>query len=247
MEKVDWAAAKGIANEPTLDRFVKKLGGQKISEIIPAAAFENADYLFRQQNVIIELKTLESEFGDTNEFKSKLDALTDRFAREGKLGGGPFLGKPYPREFVRAFIDLFRPPLARIAKKANRQIRETKTQLNLPRAHGVLLCVNDEFRALEPQFIIGLFGRVLQGSCSSINAFIYHTNHYIDIPGSEYAHILWKSAYADGTPDSVVDFVDNFGRKWFDFCEAEGIRADTRLEGPHLSFDGARAIKRRMG
>ena len=243
MESVDWAGVKGIADELTLDRFIKKLGGQKVSEIIPAASFENADYLFPQQKVIIELKTLESEFGDTNEFKSKLAALTERFAREGKLGGGSFLGKPYPQEFVRAFIDLFRPPLARIAKKANRQIRQTKMQLNLGDARGVLLCVNDEFRGLEPQFIKGLFGRILHGSCSSIDGFIYHTNHYVDIPSSEYAHLIWTTMYADGTPGSLVEFVDNLGRRWFDFCEAEGVPADERVEGPYLCFDGARAIK----
>lgn len=244
MESVDWATAKGIANEPTLDRFVKKLGGQKISEIIPCANFENADYLFRQQNVIIELKTLESEFGDTNEFKSKLSVLIDKFAREGKLGGGPFFGKPYSQEFVSAFIDLFRPPLARIAKKANRQIRQSKIQLNLPDARGVLLCVNDEFRGLEPRFIKGLFGRILNGSCSSIDGVIYHTNHYVGISPSEYAHLLWTTMYAEGPPDWLVEFVYNLGGKWFDFCEAEGLPADERLEGPHLSIDNARAIKK---
>jgi hypothetical protein len=244
MLNIDWATAKGIADEATLDRFVALHGGIRVSELIGNVQFENADYLFPHENVIAELKILETEFANTSAFKLKLDAMLEQFAKEKRTIGGPFVGKPYSQEFIRSFILLFKPILARIAKKANRQIRSTKKHLHLPNARGLLICVNDEFRGLEPEFVMGLCGKILNGSYTSIDGFIYHTNHYIDVPWSEYAHLIWTTMYSDDAPMSLVDFVDNLGRRWFDFCENEGLPADTRVEGPRLSLAGARAIKR---
>ena len=246
MTKIDWATARGIADEPTLDRFVRGEGGVKISEIVPVIDFKNADYLFPQDNVIIELKRLETEFAKAPGFNSKVRALIEHFGKDVRLGDSPFPGKPYNPEFVQGFVKLFKPPLAHIAKKANRQIRESKKHLNLPNAHGILFCVNDEFRDLEPRFIKGLFGEILHRSYSSIDGFIYHTNHYVDLPWSEYANLIWTTMYSENAPMTLVDFVDNLGRKWFDFCEAEGLPSDQRLEGPDLNLtSGAKAIKRK--
>jgi hypothetical protein len=217
MLDIDWATAKGIADEATLDRFVALHGGIRVSELIGNVQFENADYLFPNENVIAELKILETEFANTSAFKLKLNAMLEQFAKEKRTIGGPFVGNPYSQEFIRSFVLLFKPILARIAKKANRKIRSTKKHLHLPNARGLLYI--DRW-------------------------VIYHTNHYIDFPWSEYAHLIWTTMYSDNAPMSLVDFVDNLGRRWFDFCENEGLPADTRVEGPRLSLAGARAIKR---
>jgi hypothetical protein len=115
MSEIDWSAEKGIADEPTFDRFIQTIGGQKISSMVPNAAFENADYLFIERAVVAELKILETEFSATKDFDKKVHDLIMKCFREIGMRG-PLLGQPYPPEFVREFVRLFRPPLARIDK-----------------------------------------------------------------------------------------------------------------------------------
>lgn len=234
MSDIDWGSEKGIADEPHFDRFIKEFGGKRVGELAPNPTFENADYVFESHSVVAELKILEKEFGDAPEFRAKWDTLIAEYIAQKKMRS-PLLGHPYPREYVRDFVELFRPPLARMAKKANRQIKETKANLNMPDARGILICVNDNFRSLEPRFILGLLTRILIGANSAIDGFIYHTNHYVHVPGNEYAQLLWITSYADNVPNSLVEFVDSFGRGWFDFIERVTGPFDSRTEVPHAS------------
>jgi hypothetical protein len=73
------------------------------------------------------------------------------------------------------------------------------------------------------------------GANSSIDGFIYHTNHFVHVPGNEYAQLLWITSYADNAPDSLIQFVDDLGRAWFDFIERIQGPFDTREEVPHSS------------
>jgi hypothetical protein len=122
-------------------------------------------------------------------------------------------------------------------------MRETKSKLKLDDYNGVLLCVNDDFRELPPQVIMGIISRILLGSYSSIDAFIYLTNHYVQIPGMDTPCILWAPAYADTAPDTLVRFVNYLGKKWFDLCEQMHGPFEFRQETPNVSvIFGARAL-----
>ncbi|RYZ42960.1 MAG: hypothetical protein EOO71_05545 [Myxococcaceae bacterium] len=233
MKDTDWASERGNANEPNLDRFIESIGGIKISTLHTNAKFENADYLLPADKVIIELKILETDFVDTDEFLSKLNDLNYRIF--AKWGASPMSMNPdVMRDFVNGFIELFRAPLARIAKKANRQIRTTKEQLKLHDHRGVFLCVNNNLRDLSPTAVLQTFGRILNGSYSSIDAMVYLTNHYVTIPQSDHAHLLWSPMYSKTAPDSLSESINNLGRKWFDFCEREHGPFDSRYEGPTI-------------
>ena len=67
----DWSKERGIATEPNIDRFVATVGGERFDRLFPNATFQNADFVFRDAKVIIELKILETEFGSTTEFAQK--------------------------------------------------------------------------------------------------------------------------------------------------------------------------------
>ncbi|TPG42460.1 hypothetical protein EAH79_00745 [Sphingomonas koreensis] len=144
-------------------------------------------------------------------------------------------------EYLKAFIELFRAPLARIVKKANSQIKSTKDNLAYSSYHGILLMINDNLKELPPRLMLGTLSRILNGSSSSIRAMIYLTNHYVVIPGDEYGRVLWAPLYADAEGDGLVDFVDNLGKQWFDYCESLGEPSDDRQVGPDISLAGARA------
>lgn len=150
-----------------------------------------------------------------------------------------------PPEFNRDFVRLFRKPLARILKKANRQIRETKQSLSLPLHSGILFVVNDGL-PLEPQFVCALLGDILTHSYSSIDCCVYMTlNAYVQLPSSDHAHLLWVPSYSKRAPDALVAFVDSLGRKWSDLLGKEIGPWDVRVETTDPSVvRGAKLIKK---
>ncbi len=144
-------------------------------------------------------------------------------------------------DYLKNFIDLYRSPLARIAKKANAQIKSTKANFGYEDYKGILLIINDGLKELPPRFVLATLGRILNGSCSSIRALIYLTNHYVVIPGDEYGRVLWIPLYADENDDELVSFVNRLGKYWFDYCEEMGQPSDDRQAGPDISIVGSRA------
>ena len=175
----DWSSQRGVATEPNFDRFVCSLGGERVDKRLHQPDFENADYIFDEHRILIELKIIETEFGNMAPFKRKELALYESLAR--KFGLGPIIrGERAPNEFfARGKLEIYRGPLSRLAKKANRQIRQTKKALDLDDYKGILICINDGFRELNVSTVVGLFGRILYGANSEIHAFVYLTNHYM--------------------------------------------------------------------
>lgn len=240
----DWANARGIATEPNIDHFVESVGGKRVDGLFPGATFENADYFFPKQSVVVELKILETEFGETKPFLEKEREVIAEMAE--KFSPGEFLPKLQPgaRSFyVRRKMEIYRGPLSRIAKKANRQIRETKKVLGRDDIRGVLWLVNDNFRDVSADVVFGLMCRILNGDNSHIRAFVYATNHYVEIPGNEFANLLWRPAYAEPDADDLPNFVNWLGSEWGDFQEAETGPFDSRTKGLNISIAGARPIR----
>lgn len=237
----DWTAERGVATETEIDRFIALVGGERVDRRFPQPAFQNADYLFPTQKVVIELKIIETEFGDTEAFALKEVALLHDMA--ARFGLGPILrGEPEPAAFyARRKRELYRAPLVRIAKKANRQLRETREALG-DGYSGLLWLVNDNFRKIGSDLAISLICSTLIGQHSSVDGLIYVTNHYVDLPGSDLANLLWVPAYSQAAPEFLPDFVNWLGSAWGDFCEDRLGDFDGRLKGPDIVLTGAAPI-----
>lgn len=238
---IAWSNERGVATEPYIDRFVASVGGQRLDTIFPKAAFHNADYIFPESKIIIELKILETEFGTTEAFQAKELALHKDLAR--RFGAGPILrGEAQVQDYyAKARRNLYRAPLARITKKANRQLRETKAALEGD-YRGLLWLVNDGFRLIAADFALRLLWSTLGIRNSNIDGMIYVTNHYVDLPGSDLANLLWVPAYAEGVGEDVPTFVNWLGHEWFKFCEAELGPFEGSMAGPDIDLRGARPI-----
>jgi len=211
-------------SEKLFDRFVDRVGGTRVAALIAKnPTFDNADYLFESANVIAELKCLRADFATAPEFKQKTVELGAIYIGEGRMAFGALFGaKPMPREFVNDALRLLRPPLARVLKKANRQLRETKSHLGRGDATGVALIVNDGFITLEPHFVVGLISNILLNSYSSIDAFVYITiNHYVLLPKQGVAALLWAPTYSDRAPDSLCVFLNELGAQWRGYLDEE--------------------------
>lgn len=138
--------------------------------------------------------------------------------------------------------NMYRAPLARITKKANRQIRETKLALRDTGYRGLLWLINDSFRHIDSALAISLLCSTLVASNSSVSGLIYATNHYVCIPGNDFANLLWVPAYADGEADDLPDFVNWLGTEWGNFCEAEIGKFDSRFKTDYIDLLGVRPI-----
>jgi len=215
--------------EETWRQFIRHVGGTVVEDVLPnPRTFENSDFYFPELRIVAELKEIETEFSQSQSFASGFGQLMERVVREDpawkpSLFGGD--GK-FPPWFQREFIRLFRPPISRILKKANRQIRETKNFYGVHDSKGVLFLVNDGFQSLGPEPIQALACNLLVNSYSSIDCFVYLTaNSYVSIPSDSTPRLLWVPIYSDRAPHDLSLQINDIGRKWFDFVE--------RLCGPY--------------
>jgi hypothetical protein len=235
MSEIDYSKKRSIVDERHWDAFVKSVGGEPVSPLILRQGVKNADYLFRSDKVIAELKVLETEFAHSREMLARVDALIARY---------PDLDPDDPTQPLRGeLLRELKKPLQRIINKANRQIKETKAELGMQDHQGVLICVNDSFRSAPPGLVMGLIGSILSGtSYRSISAVIYQTNHLVELIESPYAVLLWAPMYSPHAGSHLVDFVNNLGRKWRTYAESIEGPYDINSETPHLRLEEATVV-----
>lgn len=217
--------------EGTWRDFVRSVNGSIVEDLIPQPRqFQNADFLFADDSVVAELKEIETEFSLSPSFEKGFDQLMQRLVEEQPdwrptLFGGDGI---YPDWFHREFIRIFRPPLSRILKKANSQIKETKAKFSISSPTGVLLLVNDGFTSISPFLIRALACDILSNSYSSIDALVYLTvNRHVEVASSDEPKLVWAPSYSSKASDDLVKFIDTLGAQWFDFLE--------KITGPFTS------------
>lgn len=155
--------------------FVRSINAHVVEDLVPEPRnFENADFLFQEIHAVAELKEIQTEFSKADAFHDGFESLMERLLSEDPdwrptlLGGSGY----YPNWFKNDLIRLFRPPISRILKKANRQIKDTKHHFKINAPTGILILVNDGFTSLEPHFVRHLACNLLQNSYSSIDCFL---------------------------------------------------------------------------
>ena len=234
--------------EDTWNEFVRSNGGRRVAdELSKSPNFENADYIFDPPGIVAELKEVITEFGRAHAFQSGYDALMKRLIAENTTWRPMLFGgdEKYPPWFPGEFLRLFRQPIARILKKANRQLRETKEHYGLQGPNGVLILVNDGLTDLSPDLVRSLACDILIHSYTSIDCLVYMTcNRYIEVKGSNVPRLLWAPAYSDKATDSLHQFINDLGRKWRRFLEGKfGPFPDVAVEtDSDTIIRGSRAI-----
>lgn len=209
--------------EATWHEFVRSSNGKIVADFLShPPSFNNADYFFPNMQIVAELKEIQTEFMASEASRKGFDALLHRLVAEDSQWRPALFGGDgsYPSWFRSEFIRLARPPISRILKKANLQIRETKIHFNISHPTGVLFFVNDGFTGLAPDIVHTLACDLLTNSYSSIDCFVYLTlNRYVELPDSNEPKLLWLPTYSDRADDSLVNFIDALGKKWFEFLE----------------------------
>ncbi len=234
--------------EATFDRFIELVGGARVGSIVgQTPAFANADYVFSEKQFVLELKELTTDWPLLEDYQQKINDLWLKCANDGRVTARHLAGDlQLPRDVRRDFLQLLRKPIKRILEKANRQIRDTHENLRHQSGEGILLLVIDGLRSVAPQFLMALVAKILLHDYSSITGIVLITvNEYIDVPDDDFARLIWIPSYQERASDNLVDFVDDLGRKWFDFIEREIGGFDDRIEGPNKGWlEGANFARR---
>lgn len=213
--------------EPLMDRAVRAVGGCRVRELVGVnPPFDNADYLFDNDNVVAELKSLETDFLGDPSVRDKMDAYYNRWIDEGKdapiiYGGGVLRTDEVPIECAREFMDIFKDKLeSGVLRKANRQIRETKKHLVYPDALGLLLLSNEGNFVFDPAMLSHVLLHSLGSKFSSVDHVIFFSaNLAFHSPqaaaGAPFASIRFPNRrhLDDG-------FLNRLGTHWFEVLGA---------------------------
>lgn len=210
--------------EEAFNEFVKEFGGELVSELVGKnLTFDNADYLFRNEAVVAELKCLEKDTFRAEEHKRKLNELYKKWLREGTikpLGFGRFVinTQDLPLKCQHDVANLVKPPVERIVKKASNQIKQTKAHFSLPHAKGLLLLANDGNYSLEADAVMYTLHRILKTQYPSINSVVYFTvNMDASMPGVDRDMLVWVNANRDLVEEVPKDFMARLGDGWMKF------------------------------
>jgi len=212
--------------EETWNKFIKSSSqGNRVDEFLSdSPSFNNADYIFKTDNIIIELKEITEDFMNSASFFRKFNVLISKVIEENPdwqpsmFGGNGNMPDWFPLEFIK----ISRKPLDGILKKANKQLRETKQYFNIENNTGVLIIVNDGFTSLQHDYIRAIISDLLVYSYSSIDCVVYTTlNRYVELKYTPTPSLLWIPLYSEKSDDNLVEFINRLGREWINFLEKE--------------------------
>ncbi len=217
-------AARCIEIEPAFDSFVRSFGGVVLSDKIGVnPTFENADYVFPDQEIVAELKCLKVNKLNDPTYMGKIADLWQRWRNSGFVTGDTpetILLNELPPQCASELVSVTSRPLKRVIEKANRQIRETKATLNLPSYKGLLLLANDGNFALPPNTLHQLVGEVLTDSYTSINCFVlFSVNMIAQVPKVEFPCRVWMPNFRSESESIPSDVMGSIRDGWHEFHE----------------------------
>jgi hypothetical protein len=218
METNDFVSQE-FDTERFFDEFVESVGGELLKKRFDKSpTFNNADYFFEKGNVIAKLKSLKTDFTfNSPERLKKLQNIFDKWYEHGQITS-IMISNPelLPPDFKLQTLRLFRKPIEGILKKASKQIKDTKKELGLENAKGLVIIFNDGFYGLTPKATIAVIGDVLRSQFPAIDGFVYITlRKRIDIPNDEHKRIVWLPKYREAENVVLGDFVNWLGECWF--------------------------------
>lgn len=217
--------------QDVIDPFVTSVGGELIRELVgnnnPPL---NADYLFREHNVIAELKTLRNDsFGGP--FRKKVGDLMGRWHRQGRhrlYGMRTIQTRELPEDYQQEIFDLLAKPLQNhIVRGANDQIRSTKNALAMTAAKGLLWIASDGNTDLPPNVVWYLLTRILQKkqdgrhSYSNINGLAYFNPRMpAHVPSMDRPAFFWFSGSRPKDDQQMGACLDRLFHAWFTYLES---------------------------
>jgi hypothetical protein len=239
-----------LSSESVFDGAVKSFGGMRTTHYLgDNLAHRNADWVFPKRRAIVEHKELNASFTDAPTFKDAAVELGLKYASSGRAN---IFGVPNSEEnwlsYGREYAQLFRKPLRRVLESANRQLRETRARLGWSTGSNVVVLSNRSLVQITPLAICVVVEGILTDIPSEIHGIGYVTNHYVDIPGSHLANVVWLPVYRRNGRVSrrLINFVDGLGAEFMrHLAQTKGDPPEARKALPAGSEDASRVLRAR--
>jgi len=212
-----------ISVEDTVGRVVRHVGGSLVSDLLPAGVDlpKNADFVFQQYGVVAELKRLEKDQSEDREMAAKIQQLYQNWIVRRKavpVGYGRFKlnVRNLPPDCANEIISLYREPIARRIRTANRQIKSSKRTLEMEDAIGLLLLAQDGDYSIGPEAVLNLASRCLKGGQFRGIDDIIHFNANVPAtrPGDPLGYTFWTHACRDKRRTIPSELIQSLSDAW---------------------------------
>ena len=226
--------------EDFFNEFVEYFGGQVISKNEQNLADRpNADYLFKNENVVAELKCFQKDLFNTEEDIPRIFNFLDKWEDKKLIDQGDkikiILGsKQLSKECYTDLLNACTKTIDRALHKANKQIQESKQTFSIPYAKGLVLLCNDGNYFVQNDVFLELIANLMSRKYmeSDIDGFVYFTHNQVStIPNSALDWHLWVPSYRDENDEVFGSFVNELGFKFLnDFYTLKtGIKPSDKL------------------
>jgi hypothetical protein len=186
-----------------------------------------ADYFAENRQLIIELKSLET---DT---EHKIEKIIEPHRSRPEFPD--FYGEwqvsnvlkhlPDGEEINKQITDAVTSRLEKIYKKANRQIRATKSTFNLPDSQGLLILLNHKIDVLAPNVILYRLRRMANKKhpdksfqFQEINYILLITEaHYAPAPNNSMGFFILHQPINNVAEFKHEKFLSNLTKKWAEY------------------------------
>jgi hypothetical protein len=223
--------------------FVKTVrNGKIISELKTSSSNirPNADFLFPDDNIIAELKCLEKNPTEASDWPPRLaKAFRSTGHSLSDLLGYVLRGEPLPDKVKEKLTHWMADAIRTVVKSGNRQIRSSKKELHRENAKGALLIANDNNYGFPPhdmmRVICNAATRLIDNHVDALVYFTPNISHHLR--ESDVAWNIWYPAYQNPDDVGISEFINDLGRKWFDFVSiSAGEVYIDRKEIPDISL-----------
>lgn len=213
---------------------VRAAGGEVLADMLPKdPGFLNADYLFRADAVVAELKRFEHQGLNDPKLQRKGSALFHRYSEKWREQGRTDIPiaygrvridvRAFPSEFGRDVLGLLRDTFQSSMRKANRQVRETAAHCSMANARGLLLFCIDGDSDLTLETVGHVFDRLLRGpTFTSISSIVvFSANCAFALPGLHPVRPFLVMGKEDRA-SVPIEVVRRFAGAWQDRMNAIG-------------------------
>jgi hypothetical protein len=209
--------------EDFFSEYVEYFGGRVVSKDEQNLVDRpNADYLFKNENVVAELKCFQKDLFNNEEDIPRIFNFLNKWEEKKLIEQGDkikiILGsKKVPKECYSDLLNACTKTIDRALHKANKQIQESKRTFSIPDAKGLVLLCNDGNYFVQNDVFLGLIANLMSRKYmkSDIDGFVYFTLNQVSmIPNSELDWNLWVPSYRVENDNDFGDFVNQLGFKF---------------------------------
>jgi hypothetical protein len=121
-----------------------------------------------------------------------------------------------PLECAQQMISLYRKPIHRRIREATKQIRSTKTALNMESARRLLILVHDGDYSLDHEPVVNLAARCMKGPYfSSINDLVFANGNMRAIrPGDPLDYMFFTHFHRDANRAVPSELIERINVGW---------------------------------